>query len=278
MRVRDDLRISSANDVTLHVEDFGGDGPPLLICHATGFCGGAYAPVAAALTHRFHVYALDFRGHGRSDPAPGNDCSWHRMAEDVHAVATTLDPSGVAVFGHSMGAAAALIAETRWPGTVRAAYVFEPALLADTDERPDPTAFVARTRRRMSRFSSRGLAGERLRQTPTFAGWADESLRAFLDHGFRETEDGSVELRCAPETEAACYASGAERTGVIDVAVPVTVAVGTEPDQIRAARSARILADTLPTARLVVHRGTTHFGPFERPGEIATAAVEALAF
>jgi pimeloyl-ACP methyl ester carboxylesterase len=272
--VRDDVRITSTGNVGLQLHDLGGDGPPLLICHATGFCGRAYEPLAAALAHRFRVSALDFRGHGLSDPAPDGDYCWDRMAEDVHAVTTALG-APVAVLGHSMGGAAALLAETRWPGTFRAAYVYEPALVPDAMERPDPTPFVERTRRRVAVFASRGLAGERLRLAPTYAGWSDESMRAFLEHGLREADDGSVVLRCAPDVEAACYASGAADVSAIHVDLPLTVAVGLEPDLLGAAPAARALAAALP-ASLVEHPGLTHFGPFERPGEVATAAIAAL--
>ena len=45
--------------------DLGGDGPDLLLVHATGFCAGVWGPVAALLDD-FRVTALDVRGHGRS--------------------------------------------------------------------------------------------------------------------------------------------------------------------------------------------------------------------
>ena len=42
----------------------GGDHPILLVAHATGFHGRAYLPVAEHLAPPFHVFGLDFRGHG----------------------------------------------------------------------------------------------------------------------------------------------------------------------------------------------------------------------
>ena len=53
-----------------HVLDWGGEGrTPLLLLH--GFTGHAHAwdTLAIALQPHFHVYALDQRGHGDSDPA-----------------------------------------------------------------------------------------------------------------------------------------------------------------------------------------------------------------
>ena len=58
------------NGLRLHLLDWGGDGRvPLMLLH--GFTGHAHAwdTLAIALQPRFHVYALDQRGHGDSDPA-----------------------------------------------------------------------------------------------------------------------------------------------------------------------------------------------------------------
>src|SRR4029450_5785654 len=57
------------NGLRLHCLDWGGDGPPLLLLH--GFTGHAHAwdTLSIALQPHFHVYALDQRGHGESDPA-----------------------------------------------------------------------------------------------------------------------------------------------------------------------------------------------------------------
>ena len=67
---RDDHRrvlVTSPDGVRLAVHDLGGDGPPLLLSHATGFHGHVFAPLAAALSARFHCWAIDYRGHGSSE-------------------------------------------------------------------------------------------------------------------------------------------------------------------------------------------------------------------
>jgi len=63
-------RILTVNGARLHALDWGGEGrPPLLLLH--GFTGHAHAwdTLSIALQPHFHVYALDQRGHGDSDPA-----------------------------------------------------------------------------------------------------------------------------------------------------------------------------------------------------------------
>src|SRR5690606_33432322 len=79
------VRVPSSDGVTVAVHDLGGSGEPLLISPATGFCGGAYGPLATELHERFHVYALDYRAHGESS-APGSEAlAWERMTDDLEA-------------------------------------------------------------------------------------------------------------------------------------------------------------------------------------------------
>jgi len=73
------------NGLKLHVLDWGGgDRTPLLLLH--GFTGHAHAwdTLSIALQPHFHVYAMDQRGHGDSDPA-----------EVYNAIASFDDISGV---------------------------------------------------------------------------------------------------------------------------------------------------------------------------------------
>src|SRR6059036_4265574 len=64
-------RFLPVNGLRFHVLDWGGgEGrTPLLLLH--GFTGHAHAwdTLSIALQPHFHVYALDQRGHGDSDPA-----------------------------------------------------------------------------------------------------------------------------------------------------------------------------------------------------------------
>ena len=64
--------VSSRDGVKVAVHDFGGDGPDLLLAHATGLHGRVWDPVVAHLVDRFRCVALhlerklvgaDPRGH-----------------------------------------------------------------------------------------------------------------------------------------------------------------------------------------------------------------------
>ena len=55
------------------------------------------------LADRFHILALDQRGHGDSEWARDADYSSNAMAADACAVLETLGVASVTVIGHSMG-------------------------------------------------------------------------------------------------------------------------------------------------------------------------------
>jgi pimeloyl-ACP methyl ester carboxylesterase len=263
--------------VAIQLHDLGGSGEPLLVCHATGFCGRSYEPVARRLQDVFHVWALDFRGHGHSDSPPDGDYSWDRMSEDVKAAQLALSEEGVYVFGHSMGGAAALRAEARWPGTLRAAFVFEPAVSEVRDHAKLAAAMAEQARRRTSVFGSRAEARDRLKQRSAFAGWSADSLDAFVRHGLADRPDGTVILRCSPQSEASCYTSpNSSLEEIAGIDVPVTLASGMADDVFGAALVTRSLSRTIPHAVFSEHDGLSHFGPFEDPDAIAYAIRHAL--
>ncbi|HYB43937.1 MAG TPA: alpha/beta hydrolase [Candidatus Methylomirabilis sp.] len=101
----------------LHLLDWGGDGrPPLLLLH--GFTGHAHAwdTLSIALQPHFHVYALDQRGHGDSDPAE----VYNAVAafDDIAGVVDQLGLAPLAIVGLSMGGRNAMYFTSRRPAAV----------------------------------------------------------------------------------------------------------------------------------------------------------------
>jgi pimeloyl-ACP methyl ester carboxylesterase len=272
------MRVASSQDTSIAVHDLGGDGPTLLICHATGFCGGAYRPLAAALAPHHHVFALDARGHGESTPPADGRFEWSGMADDVGAVAAAVGsvaPGPIHVVGHSMGGAAALLAEHRQPGTFTSAYLYEPIVPPG----PVPAAPVGNpmaqaARRRREIFPSRRSALHRYASRPPLAILRADSLAAYVEHGFEDLEDGSVRLRCRGENEARTFeATGSIHAGMVGgLALPTTVAVGGTDTGMVADFSPTLVA-ALPHAILQRHPHLGHFGPLQDPVTIAAAIV-----
>lgn len=272
------MRVPSSDGVELTVHDLGGDGPPLLLAHATGFHGRVWEPLASHLSG-FHRWSVDLRAHGDSNPPDDRPLEWYGFADDILSVVDALQlerPFGV---GHSKGAASLLLAEQARPGTFRALYLFEPVVVpADfvTDRNPDnPLSNGARRRR--DTFDSFDAAFENYASKPPFNSLHPEVLRVYVDHGFAQNADGTVSLKCLPENEAEVYAHGMSHhafASLHEVSCPVTIAVGRE-DSVPAVFG-RPIAEALPFGTLASFPELAHFGPLEDPAKIAASISSAF--
>ncbi len=106
------------NGSRLHLLDWGGDGrTPLLLLH--GFTGHAHAwdTLSIALQPHFHVYALDQRGHGDSDPAD----TYGAVAafDDLGGVVDQLGLTSLVLVGLSMGGRNAMYFTAKRPDLVQ---------------------------------------------------------------------------------------------------------------------------------------------------------------
>jgi pimeloyl-ACP methyl ester carboxylesterase len=272
-------QVPSTDGVTLAVHDLGGDGPPVLLCHPTGFLGMTWAPVAAALAAVAHCWAPDFRGHGDSTSPASLDFAWSGMADDMLAVVDDLGLADVRAAGHSMGGAALLMAEQRRPGTFARLWLYEPIVFPPAEGGgggPNPLAEGARRRRPW--FPDRDAAYANFAAKPPLDTLAPEALRAYVDHGLRDRpDDDAVELKCSPDTEARVFGGGMGHSTFAhldEVRCPVTVAAS--GDRGGPAQIAPLIADSLPAGHLERHPTLTHFGPMEDPATMAAAIRSAL--
>ena len=273
------MRVPSSDGVELELHDFGGDGPPLLIAHATGMCAGAYLPMVPQLADRFHVWALDFRAHGDSSAPAAAGLAWPGMAADVLSVVDALGGAPVAGFGHSMGGASLVAAELLRPGTLTSAFLFEPIILpTEWGDAAGSNPMATAARRRRATFASRDEAIGRYARRPPLGGWRADALAAYVDHGFADAPDGGITLKCTPEHEAQTF-EGAHKVTVdqvCGVATPCVVARGGRDGEFGPAGFSGRVADALPAGELRRYAELSHFGPFEDPVLIAREAATFL--
>ncbi len=280
------MRIPSSDHVNVAVHDFGGDGPPLLLSHATGFHGYAYLPIADALDGRFTSYALDYRGHGdtpRVDEGTDDQpIDWTGYGDDAVAVSRALAPGGgLVAFGHSMGGAGLLMAAAREPGLFDTIVLYEPIVFPSDGPAvgPDggPSPLVTGARRRRPSFESFDAAIENYRAKPPMSSFDPEVVRLYVGHGFRPAPEG-VRLKCDPEHEARTFEGGGKHhtwdllpeietrvvvvSGVVEPAGPSAIA--------------RPVAERLANSIYVEIPELDHFGPFVDPARMARLIVEAV--
>jgi pimeloyl-ACP methyl ester carboxylesterase len=274
-------RIRAADGVEIATYHFGGDGPPLMLAHATGFHGRCFLPLAAALTDRFSVWAVDHRGHGASGKAPrGVYSDWSFFVDDLLLVLEKIGGNGWRGFGHSLGGAVLLMAEARRPGTFTSLCCYEPVVIppGTFPQAPgggSPMSDLARKRRAF--FESRAAARDNYASKPPFSSFDPAALDAYVEFGLVECE-GGVTLACSPDDEASVY-EGAATSGAWDclgkVRAPVAVLGGDDPTD-PVGRLVDDVARRIPRGAALRVDGAGHFGPFEAPDRVAELAAVSL--
>ena len=100
-------------------------GPPLAMLHGVMRSWQTFLPIAASLSTRYEILALDHRGHGRSDRTE-HGFALLDYARDAQAwlAATVREP--VVLYGHSLGAMVAALVAANAPELVRGVVLEDP--------------------------------------------------------------------------------------------------------------------------------------------------------
>lgn len=94
---------ATADAVSLHIEDSGGRGRPVVLIHGWPLSAKSWAPQAAVLQAAgYRVVAYDRRGFGQSDK-PASGYGFDMLADDLQRVMEQCDLQDVTLVGFSMG-------------------------------------------------------------------------------------------------------------------------------------------------------------------------------
>jgi pimeloyl-ACP methyl ester carboxylesterase len=255
--------------VKLHYLDWGTDGPPLILIHATGFLARLWQPIAEQLASRYRVIAYDQRGHGDSDK-PQNGYVFETFAADLQALIEGLGLERPIAAGHSAGASTIAVHAALYPGVISRAVLIEPILpeRASLDGESNARAEAARKRRAV--WSSTDEMFESYGSRPPFDTWREDLLHVYVEEGTRQREDGQVELKCPPELEAKYY-EAVRLAGfwplLPKVQCPTLFVWGADNDL--RSRMGEGLENEVPNSHTVSIPDTTHFLVMEKPDELA---------
>jgi pimeloyl-ACP methyl ester carboxylesterase len=95
--------------------------------HGGGDRWQRFSPLIPTLAKRWHVYALDLRGHGRSGRVAGRYRPEHYAADVVALLAQRIAGPAI-LLGHSLGGWVALLTAVQCPDAVRALILGDPPL------------------------------------------------------------------------------------------------------------------------------------------------------
>lgn len=278
LKLPKEILIDSSDGVKVCAHDYGGVGPDVLFCHATGFHGRYWDPICSRMVDNFRCVTIDFRGHGNSFVSEEITMDWTGMAEDVLATIDYLNLTSPFAVGHSMGGSSILLAEQMQQETFRAAWLFEPIVIggeAITPEMSKGGSLAVSARKRKEIFSSREEAFKRYASRPPFSIVDEESLWSYVNYGFRDHKDGVI-LKCRGEIEAQVFENSV--TTIFDslhlVDLPVTVAAS--GDQEGPAIIAPQIVAQLSKGNLELYSDLTHFAPMEDPSRISEGIMREL--
>jgi len=262
--------------------------PDVIWLHANGFNARTYRGMLEPLTDRLELLAIDQRGHGgtpQGRSAAGKTDALD-LRDDLLALLDVLPQDRpVILAGHSLGGCVSLLAAARAPGRVSAIALFDPVILPrEVAERAmsggsalSESILVDKARGRRAGFPSRQTAFETYQKRSIFARWPEAALRDYIEDGFRDLPDGSVELSCAPEWEAANFAAHGHDiwSAMSRVEAPVRIWRAEHGSTCAIAQAGDF---PRPAGQVEVHTvpGATHFLPIERP-ELVREALLALA-
>lgn len=261
----------------------------ILFLHAAGFNARTYRTLLAPLGDRFHVVAVDLRGHGLTElPARTFGYgSWNRHRDDVAELIESGLGAPATIAGHSMGAVVGLLVGGKRPDLVRGLAMIEPVLMGPAaysfSQLPGApllwglTAPMSRgASRRRARFSTREEALEAFKSRGVFQSFTDEQLGDYLGDGLKETEQG-LQLACAPAYESRSYTAQRHDpwAALVRAPPPIVVLKGDKRSTLSKG-SAERLAAFRPDMRIATVEGASHMLPFERPDR-ARAAMETAA-
>lgn len=254
----------------LHVEDTGGDGPPVVFSHGLLLSARLWDAQVEALRDRYRCIAYDHRGQGLSDVPSERSISMDTCAADAEALVKALGATPCHFVGLSMGGMVGLRLAARRPEILRS------LTLIETSADPEPEENVGRYRL--------------LNLVARFIGpWAvaGKVMRILFGRTFN-TDPARAEERARWTARVAGNRRSVWRAvnGVIErpsihgelaaVRLPTLVMVGEEDVATVPAKAERIAA-AIAGARLLRIPRAGHSSPVEEPGAVTAALRDFLA-
>jgi pimeloyl-ACP methyl ester carboxylesterase len=260
----------TVNGLGFHLLDWGGEGrTPLLLLH--GFTGHAHAwdTLSIALQPHFHVYALDQRGHGDSDPAE----VYNAIAafDDLGGVIDQLGLAPLGIVGLSMGGRNAMYFTSKRPDAVRKLVIIDigPEISAraalPSAGPPEPET-----------WDSIEQAAQHLHRGNPYPGI--HYFRWVASSSLRQRPDGRLVWKWHPSVKERRTQPDLDWWGVLRSITPPTLVLRGEHSPILDREVAERMAKELPRGRFVEIPRAVHTLHEDNPDAVLAALKEFLEF
>jgi 2-(acetamidomethylene)succinate hydrolase len=164
----EEKNVTLSNGLSLHYYEWPGRGPTLVFLHPSSGYGRMWEWTVNELGDRFHVYALDQRGHGDSG-RPDGDYSAEEYAQDLYLFFRQVRIDRAVIAGQSLGGRVAMVFAATWPQHTQAVGLVGGPHASNFFPTREATISVLNSAHRMleskTEFPSREAALEALRTT-----------------------------------------------------------------------------------------------------------------
>ncbi len=249
-----------------------GEGPPLVLLHATGFFPWLWHPIARELSRDYSVIAPQLWGHRDADPDKGG-LAWPVLAKDLAVLLKKLGISRPLVVGHSMGGTVTVLANTLFGVDSAGMVLVEPIFLPDEVYkiriRVDQHPLAGKAIKRRNLWKDKDEARQYMESKSFFASWDKEMLDLYLEHGLVNNPAGGLVLACSPRVETSLFMGSSWKNPwplLEKVTGPVLVVEGQTSDNrtfIDYKKATALFADG--KYHCVEQAG--HVAPMEKPGQ-----------
>ena len=275
-KVKPQDKTVEANGLNLHYLDWGTTGEPhLVLLHGLRGHAHSWDDVSAALCPDFHVLALDQRGRGDTDWAPGGDYSSDAFVADLDAFANAIGLETFVLIGHSMGGRNSMSFTGKYPDRI------EKLVIVDIGPKLDPTGGDRITREMKAvpeEFDTFEDVVVYMSKQNRFA--SDEVLRRRLTYATKELPNGKFgwryDLAIREQRRQGTGAPPADLwPAVRNITCPTLVVRGTDTDTL-SAEMAKEMEQTLTQGKLVQVTRAGHMVFEDNPEDFITAVTSFL--
>jgi esterase len=182
-------RYATVNGLRIHYLDWGSEGKqPLIMLHGIGRVAHTFDHIAPHFAAKYHVIAVDMRGHGDSAWDPKGGYLVEDYTKDIEALAEQLHLRNIVIWGNSTGGRVAQVFAGMHPELV--------AAVISEDVGPErPREIADGFTSRLKQEDEKGWASE----DDLFASLKgpnsrtpDEILRAYAHYGSKPRPDGRI--------------------------------------------------------------------------------------
>jgi esterase len=251
----------SVNGLKLHYLDWGGEGKPVLVMiHGIDRHAHTFDHVAPHFIDRYHVFAIDMRGHGESEWDPDGRYFVEDYVRDFEAMADALRWRDITVWGNSTGGRVAQVFAGAHPDRV--------ARVISEDVGPERPRQIADNYGRRAAAEQEGWPSEDAlleqlkRSNPRTP---EANLRTYVRYATMRDAGGRVIWKRDPRI-ADGFVVTELWTTVSRITAPALYIIGGSSNIVPTETQDR-LKKTLPRVRIVTIPGTGHYPSEERPAE-----------